>query len=344
MKYGIAVVLKNEHDYINEFIGYHVELGFTHFYILIDNICDEQPEYKNYIHPKYIEYVQFFYVDKSFDPVFYEEKIIKHNSNTHMYWINFFNKKVLPIVKKEVDWIAVFGCDSFLYLDGQKIDQYIKNVSDDVTQIAFQWKYVFNFDNVKCDLLTQNLDKFYELCSGDHSYTMGNTSKINNLLGHSHCFDSKSDYQYILLHDTMMIKFIKAPSPYDIFCRAGYNTNMKNYAIHIMLRCYDEMIIKDYFSWKNVNIENKNIHDAIANCDINKFNKNTQAGRTNYLKYYGQLSKRITSNVTTHIGNCISKHNNKISHYKTLIKKLLDANNLSDEQYNKFIQCVINKK
>jgi hypothetical protein len=340
MKFGIATILKNEHDYINEFIGYHINIGFTHFYILVDNICYEQTSYADYIHPEYIKYVQFFYVNNLFDPI-YCKKIIDDNKNTHMYWVNFFNEKVLPTIKKEVEWIAILGCDSFLKLDKKYIVDFIDGVGD-VTQIAFPWMCVFNFDNIHCDMLTHNLNKFYSLNYCDHSYTMGNTSKINHLMGHSHCFSSHDESQYIHIcnnKSSEVCKFPSIPSPSEIFKLSIFTGNTKNYAIHIMLRCHDEMLIKDYFAWKNVKISDANLRDNIINCDAVGFSKKTHSGRINFIKMYRPLVTQIKLNITENILH----HDNNTNHYKMLIKKLLDANELSNEQYVKFIQCVVNK-
>ena len=39
---SIFSMIKFEHDFINQWIEYHLEIGFSHFYLLIDNIFEEQ--------------------------------------------------------------------------------------------------------------------------------------------------------------------------------------------------------------------------------------------------------------------------------------------------------------
>ena len=42
MSVSIVTMVKHEHDFINAWIEYHYKLGFSHFYILVDNITEKQ--------------------------------------------------------------------------------------------------------------------------------------------------------------------------------------------------------------------------------------------------------------------------------------------------------------
>ena len=333
MKYGITTILKNEHDYINEFIGYHVQIGFTFFYILVDNICYEQDSYVNYIHPEYIKYVQFFYVDKSFNENICAT-LINNGSNTHQYWINYFNTCVLPIIKTEVDWVAVIGCDSFLKLEHNNIHNFIidNNITNDITQIAFPWMPVFNFDGNNYDLLTPNLNKMYYFPQCDHTYTMGNTSKIKNLIGSSHCFSSCDATQKIFICDDIIKVYPENVNIYDIFKYSSFKKTLKNFAIHIKLRNYDEMIIKDFFSWKNMDLVNEDFKNLIINNETNNFTKNKQTNRLQMTAYADHALK-----VPFFIDNKILHYKNKKNMYAHLILLLLHKNNITRAQYDKFI-------
>jgi hypothetical protein len=293
-----------------------------------------------YVHPEYMKYTQFFYVDKTFDPTRHT-MLINDSLNTHQYWIDYFNGRVLPIIKKEIDWVAMIGCDSFLHLDGKNINDFFENnnIDNNITQIAFPWMRVFNFDDISCDTLTHNLNKFYSLSHCEHSYTMGNTKKIKHLIGNSHCFSSCNTIQNIYICDNKIQQFQSVVSPHDIFKHSIFSKNTKNYAIHIMLRNYDEIIVKDFFSWRNNDIISKHFYDSIINNDIKKFNEGTQTNRINTVTLRSQ-SHKVSFNLTKNI-LC---NNNKINYHKTLVKKLLDANKLSDEHYDNFIYYVKNGK
>ena len=41
----ICCCIKNEHDFINRWLEYHIKIGISHFYLLVDNVYDEQEPY-----------------------------------------------------------------------------------------------------------------------------------------------------------------------------------------------------------------------------------------------------------------------------------------------------------
>ena len=63
MSFAIATIVKNEHDYLNQFIEYHLKLGFTFFYIMIDDISYKQDSYDSYINDEYKQYIKYIIIN-----------------------------------------------------------------------------------------------------------------------------------------------------------------------------------------------------------------------------------------------------------------------------------------
>ena len=59
---AIFTHVKNEHDFINPWIEYHLTLGVNHFYIGIDNSTTIQDKY--ILHESLKKKVTFFYIEK----------------------------------------------------------------------------------------------------------------------------------------------------------------------------------------------------------------------------------------------------------------------------------------
>ena len=136
-------------DYINQFIEHHLNIGFNFFYIIVDNLDFEQIDYKNIISSKYHQNIKLYNMDKNFNFKYYQE-LINNNGNTHNYWINYFNNVVLKDVTE--DWLLIEGCDSFLYLNGLNINNFINNVlkiNKNTFQIAFPWLSAYNLENLE---------------------------------------------------------------------------------------------------------------------------------------------------------------------------------------------------
>lgn len=217
MTFAISTILKNEHDYINQFIDYHLKLGFTFFYIMIDNIYYEQDSYENYISEEYKQYIKFYYITREYDLIKYKLIIENNNYDTNQYWIDFFNDNVLNEIKEK--WVLIIGCDSFMYFNSKTVNNFIidNNFSEDISQILFFWFVVRNLDNISNSNLINNLNKMYTEVSSNHCYTMGKISKIEKLITGSHCFSSKTEKQKIYICDDKYRMFGKNILSSDIF-------------------------------------------------------------------------------------------------------------------------------
>ena len=129
----------------------------------------------------------------------------------------------------------------------------------------------------------------------------------------------------------------------DIFNRNKFDFNdiTKNniFSLHIQLRTFDEIIIKDYYSW-NLESENTkyNLKKLILDKNYSNFINNTHGLRLNYI--INNSCKKI-DNINLNIKEKNSLNTNKFN--KIIINKLLDTLNISLDEYNNFINILYEK-
>lgn len=122
----IVCIAKKEHNYIEEFIRYHLALGFTHIY-LYDN--EDQPTYENMLH-KYKANLEVIHL-----PHNNYDKGVQYKALDH------FIEKYLQ--NKNITHVAHIDIDEFIVLKKHKniidfINDYIKN---DCQGIGINWRF-----------------------------------------------------------------------------------------------------------------------------------------------------------------------------------------------------------
>jgi len=143
-------IIKNEAEYIDEWICYHKLLGFEHFYIFNNNSEDDVASVlKKYIVHGIVTLIDWPFVPGQDDAYNYALKIFGHTSK----------------------WMALFDVDEFFVLKNHStIPEFLEKFSD-VDQILIFWRLfghsghrqkpkgmiVSNF--VKCDHLLTNISK-----------------------------------------------------------------------------------------------------------------------------------------------------------------------------------------
>jgi len=338
MKYSILTVIKNEHDYINQFIEHHLNIGFSFFYIIVDNICYEQEDYLQVIQEKYKKYVKIYLLDKYFDENTCNN-IKNNNLNIHDLWINYFNNIILNEVKE--DWILAIGLDSYIYLNGENIDTFIKKLDTDIFEVVFPWFCLYNLDNVSNEDFTHNINKFYTT-KHDHIYSMAYVKNIEKIFSNSHYFIPKTLTQKIYICDNKYIiknKYIS--SHLEIFDHAHFNifdlNCPKNFSFHVQIRNYDEIILKDFFSWNFINDEKKDsLKKLISNNNFENFRKLSRSLRIGFFLDGKTRYKKINIDNLFIIKEYNNKNTNLYS--KKKINELLNDLDIKEEDYNKFIE------
>ena len=336
--YAICTILKFEHDYINQFIEHHLNIGFDSFYIIIDNLDFKQAEYINVIHDKFFKYIKLFNLDKSFDEQLYINLKI-NKCSTHSYWIKYFNQIVLPEVKE--DWLLMIGGDSFLYLDGKNINEYMNNiltVNNNIFQVAFPWLAGYNLDNKPIDNFCNEINKLH-FQYHNHTYGMGKVSNIEYLDESSHYFVPKTREQIIYIPENIILNMGKQINAFDIFKNNKFNINENSnvFALHVQLRNYDEIIIKDLYSWNMCNDDRRSLlNSLLTQNNTSNFISNTKAFRLNYI-----LNNSCTKIKEKQLNVANNNFINLNKYNKTVIMELLKSINIKYEQYELFINTLI---
>lgn len=138
MKSSILTVIKNEHQYLDEWITYHLNLGIDHIFILEDTDSDSHKE----ITDKYGDKVSLDSVlvvlDERSRIEAKEVKELNKYSVQHMYFRNGLN-----YLKKEYsdvyDWCFIIDNDEFITLDNCTLED-VLNQFNDYEAFVMSWK------------------------------------------------------------------------------------------------------------------------------------------------------------------------------------------------------------
>lgn len=337
---SIITLAKHEHDFINQWIEYHYKVGFSHFYILVDNTVEEQPEYEiNDTLKNNVTLIKCNYdtIIKRFGCT------IEEFNNKHGYrHISFFlhglmNTEIIynNIIKE--DWVTAIGVDQFIYLNGETIQDYLSNIDKKCTQIFFPWSIsAFNNQDMPYDNLMKNVHMYncsYNKTTG-HSNGLIRVSNLQAISSNSHTFISKNDYQKIYIIDEY---YTVTKEIYDILSlfktaedkmnKLDFNS-LKLSSFHIMLRNINEIVIKNYLVW---NLKDCNGTNILIN-DI----QNKTCTLSNILNRPNLLtvnSDKTVNNYLTNLRipdlNCLNTNNN----YIMIIYKEF---NITEEQFNQW--------
>lgn len=129
MKKAICVIVKNEHRYIEEWIRYHLNLGFDEIFIGED--------YGSKSHKSII--------DKFDNSKIHIIDINKYIPNYHCTQgkkarqIVFYNK-IFQEYKSDFDWIANIDIDEFIILENETLDAFLSDFSE-YEGVCLAWKY-----------------------------------------------------------------------------------------------------------------------------------------------------------------------------------------------------------
>jgi hypothetical protein len=340
---GIITMAKNEHDFINPWIEYHYKLGFSHFYILVDNIDSIQPKY--IIDEKYNKFVSLITANDDDITQYFDTNFINSECHNSKFLHELLNHKIIYKNLINEDWITAVGIDQYIYMNGDTIQNYLLNIDNSCDQIMFPWSFALfnntdsNYDNFLENIQLYNI--FFCSWSGT-SNGMIKTKNLKKIALHSHSYDSITEFQKIYIFDEYFI-FKSDFNIYDIFdiMKKKMLTNsfdkFKISSFHILLRNINECYIKKLFSWNTdetnnskiildlVNSINNNITDYkfdgrnIIPCEKNEKQNNTLIDINPYL-----LELKIPE----------LECKNSSEHYDNLIFKKLEMYNISKEKFD----------
>ena len=334
----ICSCIKNEHDFINRWLEYHINIGISHFYLLVDNLYEIQKPY--IINDLYKDKVTLVNADKNYA---IKHKILenKDSKNSNILIHRLINTLV-PLVKE--DWVALCALDNYIYLY-KNIDDFLTCINKEnskCSQIIMPWINIANLDNNDISNFPLDLghNTYYHI-PVKSCQSIIKTSNLSHIHDNSHFFITKTEKQIIYINnsyksmpnelDTQYIFNLSSNYWQPLINKGEINIFKSPFIIHIIIRTYNEILIKDCLSWKKDN-KDLNLKNFLL-FKTNKINSHLSC-RSAYLyninKYY--IFKLKLSNFQ-HI-NLNDKNSN--IYYQELIHELLNINAIDIETYEQW--------
>lgn len=332
--------VKNEHDFINQWIEYHITLGVNHFYIGIDNSISIQDEYV--LHESLKEKVTFFYIEKT--------KII--NQHTVTYKSNQYLKTI-----KE-DWVMISAPDMYYYNHGKNLIDLVNSVKEECGQIIIPNIFLYNVSNSNQDNFLQNINKYKVQHQVIVTHVISRTNGLKNMTDAGHCCILQGN-NICKMEDEYTTMPINGNINFQIFHKMKkkinlYKEDINNYKngiiLHFHLRSIDEAFIKDYFQWDaEYKINDRiNLFKKMIKCkDFNFTNilesaLKTYNMRPQHIKRCRELLHIKNINYFKQPLNIPSlKLKNETKHYDKLINIILKEANISKEEYSEWKKSLI---
>ena len=138
MKTCILTVIKNEQEYLDEWIKYHLDLGIDHIFMFEDIDSDSHKE----ICDKYGDKVSLNSISIVLDDE--NKKItaeLKQTKTTNPQWIYFKSSLLYLQSLNEYDWCFVIDVDEYITFENEKENiEDILNMFSQYDAIVIQWK------------------------------------------------------------------------------------------------------------------------------------------------------------------------------------------------------------
>jgi len=166
----IVCIAKKEHDYIKEFVKYHLALGFTRIY-LYDN--EDEPTYENLL-AEYNQYITFIHLPFN-----------NHHKAVQYVALDDFIKKYLS--SNEITHVAHIDIDEFIVLKKHKnicdfINEYIV---DDCHGIGMNWRFFGS--SGKTEQSTDPITSRFTMCEKNGNQHIKTLFKKDNFLRFIEC-------------------------------------------------------------------------------------------------------------------------------------------------------------
>ncbi len=129
---SVATIFKDESHIMKEWIEHYLDEGVEHFYMINHNSTDD-----------YLDIINE-----------YQDKITLMNETRDLFIGNNFRHDNIFQYKEETKWIITVDLDEFAYSKNgfAKISDYLKSLSDEISQVSCPWKMFGS-----CDFLMQPL-------------------------------------------------------------------------------------------------------------------------------------------------------------------------------------------
>jgi len=330
--YTIITVIKNEQDFINQWLEYYIKMGIEFFYILIDNIVYTQKDY--IINDEFKTKVKFININSEFCIKILSKKKFDYYYNTYKSGIihSILNQFIQSL---NIEWIILCSIDQYYYFNGKTIPEFLNTIDLDCSQILLPWYCIKNLDDLSSSNLLEIINKLYTT-EHNHVSPIARCKYIKELEVSSHYFISKELYQKIFVGN----KYIYVKDRFDIYKMFKFSMdNFRQYynndnfdkwnngiCFHFTIRNLNEILIKHIYSWSNnipfktkINIENI----------LNKSYTNKEC-----LRIYE--NKNNNRKININVNNLIKLNINNINNYYNKLINFILTNEEIDLNYQKY--------
>jgi hypothetical protein len=321
--FAVLMPVFNEYNYLNYFIEYHKNLGFDKFYVLIDDSSEIQNDYiiKEYL----IGFVKFYRIKDIYNSEECRQIMLYANHKSKL--IHLALQNIFKTI--EEDYVISLGTDSFLYLNGLNIRDFLfKNkIHYGVSQIFFNWIEIFN-KNIENEynLLNELSKENYSYNFTNHFFTLCQKKHIDNLDITSHFYRSKQ-ITNLCWCNNQIFELNKSNNFNDIV-NLKKNTVIYEFGciIHFLYRNIKDIFVKSYYNWNN---DKKKISSIINKLITTNTFEKSNIGTGFRLEYLHRLKHKKC--------DIILKINNKFDEIyrddnSKLFKNVLIASNINEEQ------------
>ena len=240
----IVCIAKKEHDYIEEFVKYHLALGFKYIY-LYDN--EDLPTYENML-DKYKDYIQFTHI-----PFNNYSKGVQYIALDHFIENYLFNTNITHVAHIDIDEFIVLKkhaniCDF--------INDYIVG---DCEGIAMNWRYFGSSGQTEKSDIPVTMR--FTMCQQGGNLHIKTLFKKDNFLKFSEC------------HSVQLSKgHIKSTN--NIIVNGPFNNNIDFDVIqlnHYKCKTLPEFIYIRQRQRADVKVDiHENVHESFIATDINE--------------------------------------------------------------------------
>lgn len=316
--FSILTPVLLEHNYINFFVEYHLNLGFNKIYLLVDNYNIIQDEYV--INNKSLLDKVIFLDSRN-----YNNKVNHQGDHTH-----YIHSLLQYIYQNEIfeDYTILLGCDSFLFLNNLTIQEYLitKNITDDISLIFFKWLVVYNNKYKPTYNIIENINSSEKYKSfHSHVFTLAKRSDVICPSNDSHWYKMKNETFNVFLNNKV-INLNKHISTYDIFNLA--NNSADEYIYHFQSRDLMDSLVKSLYHW---NVDKNKMAENIRNLILE-----------NKIETHNYSNLRLISLISCNSNVSVVENNNNIINNNYIINTkayddLLSLTKLTEEEIKGFL-------
>jgi hypothetical protein len=239
MKTCISTIIKNEQEYIDEFIQYHLNLGIDCIFLFEDI---DSNSHKDIISKYPLDKVRLFNIVDTYDESVRDDIIFKKKLKLYLMQKRYI-KSCLRYIKDnyDFDWCFVIDCDEYITLeDNTKTLSEVMTMFNDYEAIVIDWENYGNNNIIfKPDYTNKGLIDTYTKIAGNQ--------KSDRPMAKTKCAYNMNLYNYedaknLHIEEDYSMKWCRTDFSQDI-----PKTTYKNlYLRHYITKSWEEYVWKVY--------------------------------------------------------------------------------------------------